>query len=156
MDPLIGRIYGSARSMRSNFLLMTKEQISDLFESHHHLPRKETVPELVNEARQMLREKYFSAEVGITGGNFLVAETGSSVIVTNEGNGDLTQTLAKVHIVTSGIERVIPTLDDVSVFLRRITSYNVCYTKLLRAGPFVKGLIQHGWRVELGRRGICT
>jgi L-lactate dehydrogenase complex protein LldF len=96
----------------------TKEQISDLFESHHHLPRKETVPELVNEARQMLREKYFSAEVGITGGNFLVAETGSSVIVTNEGNGDLTQTLAKVHIVTSGIERVIPTLDDVSVFLR--------------------------------------
>jgi L-lactate dehydrogenase complex protein LldF len=96
----------------------TKEQISDLFEQHHHLPRKETVPELVGEARQMLREKYFTAEVGITGGNFLVAETGSSVIVTNEGNGDLTQTLARVHIVTSGIERVIPTLDDVSVFLR--------------------------------------
>ncbi|WP_230970637.1 LutB/LldF family L-lactate oxidation iron-sulfur protein [Nitrogeniibacter aestuarii] len=96
----------------------TKKQVSDLFEEHHKLPRKETVPELVGEARQMLREKYFTAEVGITGGNFLVAETGSSVIVTNEGNGDLTQTLAKVHIVTSGIERVIPTLDDVSVFLR--------------------------------------
>ena len=96
----------------------TKKQVSDLFEQHHKLPRKETVPELVGEARQMLREKYFTAEVGITGGNFLVAETGSSVIVTNEGNGDLTQTLAKVHIVTSGIERVIPTLDDVSVFLR--------------------------------------
>ncbi|QID16601.1 iron-sulfur cluster-binding protein [Nitrogeniibacter mangrovi] len=96
----------------------TKRQVSDLFEQHHHLPRKETVPELVGEARQMLREKYFTAEVGITGGNFLVAETGSSVIVTNEGNGDLTQTLARVHIVTSGIERVIPTLDDVSVFLR--------------------------------------
>ena len=96
----------------------TKRQVSDLFEQHHHLPRKETVSELVGEARQMLREKYFTAEVGITGGNFLVAETGSSVIVTNEGNGDLTQTLARVHIVTSGIERVIPTLDDVSVFLR--------------------------------------
>ena len=81
----------------------TKRQVSDLFEQHHHLPRKETVSELVGEARQMLREKYFTAEVGITGGNFLVAETGSSVIVTNEGNGDLTQTLARVHIVTSGI-----------------------------------------------------
>ena len=67
---------------------------------------------MVNEARQVLREHYFKADVGITGGNFLIAETGSSIIVTNEGNGDLTQTLARVHIVTSGIERVVPTLDD--------------------------------------------
>jgi L-lactate utilization protein LutB len=66
----------------------------------------------------VLREKYFRADVGITGGNFLIAETGSSMIVTNEGNGDLTQTLAKVHIVTTGIERVVPTLDDATLFLR--------------------------------------
>ena len=66
----------------------------------------------------MLREHYFKADVGITGGNFLIAETGSSIIVTNEGNGDLTQTLARVHIVTSGIERVVPTLDDATTFLR--------------------------------------
>ena len=66
----------------------------------------------------MLREKYFQADVGITGGNYLVAETGSSVIVTNEGNGDLTQTLARVHVVTSGIERIVPSLDDVSLFQR--------------------------------------
>jgi len=96
----------------------TKDQVSDLFEDFHGGPRKTTVPDLVNEARQILREKYFRADVGITGGNFLVAETGSSVIVTNEGNGDLTQTLAKVHIVTSGIERVVPKLDDVTLFLR--------------------------------------
>jgi L-lactate dehydrogenase complex protein LldF len=56
--------------------------------------------------------------MGISGGNFLVAETGSSIIVTNEGNGDLTQSLARVHIVTSGIERVVPTLDDATTFLR--------------------------------------
>lgn len=56
--------------------------------------------------------------MGITGGNCLVAETGRSIIVTNEGNGDLTQTLARVHIVTSGIERVVPTLDDAVTFLR--------------------------------------
>ncbi|NMF88405.1 LutB/LldF family L-lactate oxidation iron-sulfur protein [Aromatoleum petrolei] len=96
----------------------TKDQVSDLFEAAHGGPRKTEVPDLVNEARQVLRDKYFKADVGITGGNFLVAETGSSIIVTNEGNGDLTQTLAKVHIVTSGIERVVPTLDDATLFLR--------------------------------------
>ncbi|NMG30122.1 LutB/LldF family L-lactate oxidation iron-sulfur protein [Aromatoleum evansii] len=96
----------------------TKDQVSDLFEAAHGGPRKTEVPDLVNEARLVLRDKYFKADVGITGGNFLVAETGSSIIVTNEGNGDLTQTLAKVHIVTSGIERVVPTLDDATLFLR--------------------------------------
>ncbi len=96
----------------------TKEQVSDLFEAAHGGPRKTTVADLVTEARLVLRDKYFKADVGITGGNYLVAETGSSIIVTNEGNGDLTQTLAKVHIVTSGIERIVPTLEDVSLFLR--------------------------------------
>jgi L-lactate dehydrogenase complex protein LldF len=96
----------------------TKDQVSDLFLAAHGGPRKTEVADLVNEARQVLRDKYFRADVGITGGNFLVAETGSSIIVTNEGNGDLTQTLAKVHIVTSGIERVVPTLDDATLFLR--------------------------------------
>lgn len=100
----------------------TREQVADLFDEHHrplgytrHLTE---VGEMVNEARQVLREHYFKADVGITGGNFLVAETGSSIIVTNEGNGDLTQTLARVHIVTSGIERVVPTHEDATVFLR--------------------------------------
>ena len=88
----------------------TKAQVAELFEAAHGGPRKTSVAELVTEARQVLREKYFQADVGITGGNYLVAETGSSIIVTNEGNGDLTQTLARVHIVTSGIERIVPTL----------------------------------------------
>lgn len=96
----------------------TRQQVAELFAAAHGGPPKTTVPELVDEARRALRGKYFQADVGITGGNFLVAETGSSVIVTNEGNGDLTQTLARVHIVTSGIERVVPTLDDMAVFLR--------------------------------------
>jgi L-lactate dehydrogenase complex protein LldF len=96
----------------------TKEQVSELFEAAHGGPRKSSVADLVTEARLVLRDKYFQADVGITGGNFLVAETGSSIIVTNEGNGDLTQTLARVHIVTSGIERIVPTLEDVALFLR--------------------------------------
>lgn len=96
----------------------TKDEIAELFHVNHRRPRQIEVADLVDEARQVLREKFFCADVGITGGNFLVAETGSSVIVTNEGNGDLTQTLARVHIVTSSIERVVPTLEDVSLFLR--------------------------------------
>ena len=100
----------------------TRAQVADLFDEHHrplgYTKHLTEVSEMVNEARQVLREHYFKADVGITGGNFLIAETGSSIIVTNEGNGDLTQTLARVHIVTSGIERVVPTLDDATTFLR--------------------------------------
>ena len=118
----------------------TRQQVADLFsENHPGRPREETVAGLVNEARHVLREKFFQSDVGITGGNFLIAETGTSVIVTNEGNGDLTQTLSRVHIVTSGIERVIPTLDDLSVFLRLLARSATgqdteCYTTL-STGP---------------------
>ena len=100
----------------------TKDQITELFHRHHGkyglTERQTEVEALVNEARTVLREKFLSADVGITGANFLVAETGSTVIVTNEGNGDLTNTLPRVHIVTAGIEKVIPSLEDVSTILR--------------------------------------
>lgn len=96
----------------------TKEQVAELFAEHHGGPPKTTVPELVTEARLQLRRKFFRTDVGITGANFLIAETGASVIVTNEGNGDLTQSLARVHIVTAGIEKVVPTLEDATLFLR--------------------------------------
>ena len=66
----------------------------------------------------MLRAKYFEAEVGITGANMLIAETGHSVIVTNEGNGDLSQSLPRVHIVMASLEKIVPTLEDASVILR--------------------------------------
>jgi L-lactate dehydrogenase complex protein LldF len=66
----------------------------------------------------VLRDRFLSADVGITGANFLVAETGTSIIVTNEGNGDLTQILPKTHIVLTSIEKLVPTLEDVSQILR--------------------------------------
>lgn len=100
----------------------TKDQISDLFYAHHAQygfnKRLTEVPDLVNEARQVLRRRYLEADVGITGANFLIAETGSNIIVTNEGNGDLTCTLPKVHIVTASIEKVVPTLEDATTLLR--------------------------------------
>ncbi len=103
-------------------LHVTKEQIeADFRRAHTDLPPERNLDEptsLLAEARAMLRDKFLSAEVGITGANFLIAETGSSVIVTNEGNGDLTQTLAKAHIVISSIEKVVPTREDAATFLR--------------------------------------
>jgi L-lactate dehydrogenase complex protein LldF len=100
----------------------TKDQVSDLFHEHHvklGYPDRITDPQaLVNEARQILRRKYFEADVGITGANFLIAETGSTVTVTNEGNGDLTQILAKMHIVVASIEKAVPTLEDAATLLR--------------------------------------
>lgn len=100
----------------------TKEQVSDLFYEHHQqygpTPKLTDRAELVAEARRVLRDKFLAADVGITGANFLIAETGQHVLVTNEGNGDLTSILPRVQIVIVGIEKVIPTLEDASSMLR--------------------------------------
>ncbi|NND90517.1 MAG: iron-sulfur cluster-binding protein [Granulosicoccus sp.] len=100
----------------------TREQVSDLFYLHHaHYGLTERLTDrsaLVNEARSVLREKFRAADVGITGANFLIAETGQHVLVTNEGNGDLTSNLPRVQIVIVGIEKVVPTLEDASCLLR--------------------------------------
>ena len=100
----------------------TKDEVSDLFLEHHKKYGQERRitddQELVAEARKYLRQRYFDADVGITGANMLIAETGSSVIVTNEGNGDLTQTLPKMHIVLASLEKVVPTLEDAMTILR--------------------------------------
>ncbi len=96
----------------------TKDQVSDLFETHHHLPRKTGIAELCQEAREILRPHFVSADMGISGANFLVAETGSVLIVTNEGNGRLATTLPRVHVALTGIEKVVPTLEDVTTLLR--------------------------------------
>jgi L-lactate dehydrogenase complex protein LldF len=89
--------------------------------SHTDLPPDREFHErrdILAEARTKLRQRFLAADVGITGANFLIAETGSSVIVTNEGNGDLTQTLPRVHIALATIEKVVPTLEDCTSLLR--------------------------------------
>jgi L-lactate dehydrogenase complex protein LldF len=101
---------------------LTKEQVEgDFRRVHTHLDPARDLTEptsLLAEARGELRAKFLAADVGITGANFLVAETGTSIIVTNEGNGDLTQILPRVHIVIASIEKITPTLNDVSQILR--------------------------------------
>ena len=106
-------------------LHLNKEQMADSFrDAHPQFPADRPLSEprqLVDDARSVLRDAFLKAEVGITGANFLVAETGSTIIVTNEGNGDLTQTLAKVHIVVVSIEKVVPTLEDATTLLRLLS-----------------------------------
>lgn len=101
---------------------VTVPEIDALFrEIHTHLPADRDLTELptmLAEARGVLRQKYFEADVGVTGANMLIAETGQSVIVTNEGNGDLSQSLPRVHIVLASIEKIVPTLEDAATVLR--------------------------------------
>tara|TARA_R110002072_G_scaffold50835_2_gene136451 strand:+ start:9523 stop:10953 length:1431 start_codon:yes stop_codon:yes gene_type:complete len=101
---------------------LSKEQVSETFFVHHKkLGFNEKIDDrgaLVAEARQVLRDKFLAADVGISGANFLVAETGTIVLVTNEGNAELTTALPNTHIVVTGIEKVVPTLEDASTFIR--------------------------------------
>lgn len=101
---------------------LNRDQVeADFRRVHTHLALDRDLTEpvtLLAEARAVLRQRYFEADVGITGANFLVAETGSSVIVTNEGNGDMTQTLGRCHVVVASIEKIVPTLEDTSQILR--------------------------------------
>jgi L-lactate dehydrogenase complex protein LldF len=93
----------------------------DFRRRHRHLAEDRDMSSpaaLVAEARGVLRPKFLGADVGITGANLLVAKTGSAIIVTNEGNADLTLTLPRVHIVLASIEKVVPTLDDAWLLLR--------------------------------------
>src|SRR3954471_18862924 len=126
---------------------LMKEQVADAFRSAHtelDPARPLTDPRaLCNEARTVLRPRFLAADVGITGANFIIAETGSSIIVTNEGNGDLTQILPRVHIVVTGIEKIVPTLEDAATLLRLLarsatgqefSSYTTISTGPRRAG----------------------
>src|SRR5437764_2543795 len=101
---------------------LMKEQVADAFRAaHKELDPARNIEEpraLCEEARTVLRPQFLAADVGITGANFLIAETGSSIIVTNEGNGDLTQTLPKIHIVVTSLEKIVPTLEDAATLLR--------------------------------------
>jgi L-lactate dehydrogenase complex protein LldF len=97
----------------------TREDVGRLFERTLGSPRGETDPErLTRHARRDLRERFLAAEAGITGANFAVAETGTIAIVTNEGNADLGTSLPPIHIACLGIEKLVPRLEDLPVFLR--------------------------------------
>ncbi len=92
--------------------------VSDVFEKYLH-SKPETSPEALTKiARVALREKFLEAGMGITGANFLVADSGAIVLVENEGNARLSSSAPKIHVAISGIEKVIPRAQDLAVFLK--------------------------------------
>ena len=117
----------------------TKGQVADLF-SKELGGRFEADPEVLTAvARKELRQKFLDADMGITGANFAVAETGTIVLVTNEGNGRMVTSLPRIHVAVMGMEKVIPTMTDLMVFLailaRSATGQKLSsYTTLVR-GP---------------------
>ena len=103
-------------------LHVTKEQVEETFrEAHKDLDPKRNLDDpatLMAEAREKLRTGFLKADVGITGANLLIADEGATTIVTNEGNGDFTQTLPRIHIVLASIEKVVPSQKDAMTLLR--------------------------------------
>jgi len=96
---------------------LTKEEVSDLFSKEVNERLTNDIPRLVKVARKELREKYFKAEMGISGGNIAIAETGSIVLVTNEGNARLVTTLPKIHVALVGMEKLLPSYTDAAPIL---------------------------------------
>jgi L-lactate dehydrogenase complex protein LldF len=111
----------------------SKEQVSTLFEKWLHSAPTDDIKRMCIIARDVLREKFETADMGITGANFVVAETGTVALVTNEGNGRMTTSAPRIHVVLAGMEKLLPAMEDLALFLRlltrsatgqRITSYN--------------------------------
>src|SRR5438046_1137589 len=118
----------------------TKGQVAELFSRELHRPGLAADPEVLTKiARGELREKFLQADLGITGANFAVADTGSIVLVTNEGNGRMVTSLPRVHVAVMGIEKVVPSMTDLMVFLQILAKSATgqklsVYTTLVR-GP---------------------
>ncbi len=143
-----------------------QEEVSALFyEQHATPPDSDKVEDLVGSARRELRIKFGTADVGISGANFLVAETGSIATVTNEGNGELTCELPDLHIVTAGIEKLVPRLEDASLLLRLLsraalgtefTQYTTFYTGPRRNGETHGPGAMHIILVDAGRSDLAA
>jgi L-lactate dehydrogenase complex protein LldF len=141
-----------------------REEISHLFARVHGTARKTEITDLAAEARQVLRGHFLSADMGISGANFLVAETGSVALVTNEGNeGMCTIMPPKVHVVVTGIEKVLPTLEDVATVMRLlprsatgqpISNYFSLLTGPRRAGDLDGPEHLYFVLVDAGRTGL--
>ena len=121
----------------------TKEDVAGLLSQVEGRPVAPELEELTKAARRQLRETFHAADVGITGANFGVCDTGSIVLVTNEGNGRLVSTLPRIHVVLIGMERLVASLSDLAVLLRllarsgtgqRLSTYTTLITGPRREG----------------------
>lgn len=118
---------------------LSKEDIAKLFNEKFGTPIDATPEQLTQKARELLREKYLTADIGITGGNFLIADTGSIALTENEGNARLTTTFPKIHIAIVGIEKLVPSLTDLDLFWPLLSSHgtgqNLTVYNTILSGP---------------------
>ncbi len=133
---------------------LRREQVGELFHDKLGIPYTEDVPTLTSTARKELREIFMNADVGVSGVNFGVAETGTLTIVTNEGNGRMVTTLPPIHIAFMGMERIVPNLNDLALMLsllpRSATGQKISvYTQLIQRP--LKGQQRHLILVDNGR-----
>ncbi len=96
----------------------TREQVADLLTDRLGVARETVIEKQTMIARAVLREKFLSADIGVSGANFLIADSGAVVLVENEGNARLTTSAPKIHIAVAGIEKMIPRAQDLGVFLK--------------------------------------
>ena len=94
---------------------MSKKDISDLFVEKLHIPYTDDARELTLTARRILRQEYVNADIGVTGGNFLIADIGGIAVTENEGNARLSTAFPKTHIAIVGIEKMIPSMEDLGL-----------------------------------------
>lgn len=117
----------------------SKEDVAKLFTEKLGTQPGLTPEQLTLVARQKLREKYIQAEVGVTGANFIIADIGGVAVTENEGNARLSAAFPKTHIVIVGIEKVIPSLTDLSLFWPLLSTYGtgqkVTVYNTIFAGP---------------------
>jgi L-lactate dehydrogenase complex protein LldF len=118
---------------------LSKEDIAKLFNEKFGTPIDATPQQLTLKARELLRDKYLSADIGITGANFLIADTGSIAITENEGNARLSTTFPKIHIAIVGIEKVIPSIADLDLFWPMLSTHgtgqNLTVYNSILSGP---------------------
>jgi L-lactate dehydrogenase complex protein LldF len=118
---------------------LSKEDIAKLFNERFDTPIDATPEQLTQKARELLREKYLQADAGITGANFIIADTGSIAISENEGNARLTTTFPKIQITVVGIEKIIPSIADLDLFWPMLathgTGQNLTVYNTILSGP---------------------
>ena len=118
---------------------LSKEDIAKLFNERFGTPIDATPEQLTLKARELLRDKYVQADVGISGANFLIADTGSIAISENEGNARLCTTFPKIHIAIVGIEKMIPSITDLDLFWPMLathgTGQNLTVYNSILSGP---------------------
>jgi len=118
---------------------LSKEDISKLFNKKFKTPNNSTPEEITAFVRQLLREKFTEADVGITGANFLISDIGAVALTENEGNGVMSMAFPKVHIAIAGIEKLIPSLEDLNLFWPLLSTYgtgqNITVYNSIITGP---------------------